>query len=371
MKITIGKLRKIIAEEAAATSRSEDPDAAAEGDLVAAVDELFAAAGGSPKLVAAALKSWHKRFAKDGFKLSVTQSWLFSSGFGPLSNPAAKGQLSSTQLLEFIKKSLGGGYSARFSLTVPEVTEWLRGAVIEEVERIKAKVASQKGGESPDAPLGRFAWPDDRVSSAKVPWEPDTKEESALLNSINGYFAYNDNIPPEAAEKLLSMYQQGLYSDVLKAPTAEFVYRGMGVGSKWLKKLLHLGPDDAIPPDGTSEVEASYKASRGSAISWSIDRKVALDFARGSFKNRRDTGAEYTLLVTARVSDNPKVFLTCPGGLYNLKVPNGYRKESEVLALDSVKLHSIEWRSVAAAEADYNAKKAAAAAAKKKKGQKK
>lgn len=353
MKIAVGDLRRVIREAVSAAEAAKDVDAA--------IKELFAAAGGNSKIVAGAMRSWYKKVGRNESKLPLhVPPGLFSVG-SPISSAEEEG-LTPGRLQGFFRDATYA-YSL-YAARLPETAEWIRGPVMAEIEIVKAKTAADPRGEDPSAPLGRFAWPGARVRGASVPWEPDTKEESALLDRIDAYFSLNHNIPPEDAEKLLSMYQQGLYSDVLKGPDAEFVYRGMGVGSNWLRKLLRLGPEDPIPPNGTAEVDASYRASRGAAISWSMDKEVALDFARGSFKNRRDTGAEYTLLVTAKVSDNPKVFLTGPGGLYKLKVPSGYKKESEVLALDSVKLHSIEWRSVAAAEAEYNAKKAAAAAAK-------
>lgn len=352
MKITIGQLRQMVAEAAA--------PAAARAQLKGAVDELFSAAAGADGFVSKALEAWHEKSKKSGARLTVVQDWIFSERelvYGP-----RKAHLTADKMLSYIFDILS--IVASPSDAALAAAEWIRGEVVPELAALKKKAA--QGGEDPSSPLGRFAFPDARTPGAKVPWEPDTPEETELLDRIDSYFALNRNIPTEDAVKLLDMYQQGLYSDVLRPPTVEFVYRGMGAGPTWLRKLLKLRAGDPIPPNGTADVSASYRASRGAATSWTEDRQMAVEFARNAFADRYDTGAEYTLVLTARVADNPKVFLSGPGGLYKLKVPSGYKKEREALALDAVKIHSIEWRSVAAAEAEYAAKKAAEKAAKKK-----
>lgn len=354
MKITIGQLRQMISEAAAG--------AAARAQLKGAVDELFSAAAGADGLVSKTLEAWHKKSKKSGVRLTVVQDWIFSEN-GPVYG-SLKARLTADKMLSYIFDILN--MMASPSDAALAAAEWIRGEVVPELAALKKKASKARGGEDPSSPLGRFAFPDARTPGAKVPWEPDTPEETELLDRIDSYFALNRNIPTEDAEKILDMYQQGLYSDVLRPPTVEFVYRGMGAGPKWLRKLLNLRAGDPIPPNGTADVSASYRASRGAATSWTEDRQMAVEFAKNAFADRYDTGAEYTLVLTARVADNPKVFLSGPGGLYKLKVPSGYKKEREALALDAVKLHSIEWRSVAAAEAEYAAKKAAEKAAKKK-----
>jgi len=362
IRIAVGELRRMISEAAAT--------AAARAQLKGAVDDLFSAADGGGALVSKALEAWHEKSKKSGARLTVVQDWIFSERelvYGP-----RKAHLTADKMLSYIFDILR--IVASPSDAALTAAEWIRGELVPELAELKKKAA--QGGEDPSSPLGRFAFPDARTPGAKVPWEPDTPEETELLNRIDSYFSLNHNIPPEDAVKLLDMYQQGLYSDVLRPPTVEFVYRGMGAGPKWLRKLLKLRAGDPIPPNGTADVSATYRASRGAATSWTEDRQMAVEFAKNAFADRYDTGAEYTLVLVARVSDNPKVFLSGPDGLYKLKVPSGYKKEREALALDAVKIHSIEWRSVAAAEAEYSAKKAEYAAKKaaekdaKKKGKK-
>jgi hypothetical protein len=368
MKTTIGDLRHLVREavDSDEAEKAYEEKRVAMRALTDALMKIEALTDGNSEIMMAAFKAWHKSASRGGSDMSTRVRASLFSDRGPVFG-LSDGGFDVWDLKGFIIDVLRPLYSDKKTAEEAlDTAEWLSGPIVDEIAAIKAGLGNLKGGEDPSAPLGRFAFATGRAAGARVPWEPNTKDESELLARINAYFAQNINIPPEAAAELLDLYQQGLYADILRGPDVEIVYRGMGAGSKWLRKLLGLRAKDPIPPNGTAEVKATYRSSEGAAISWSADRDMAVKFAKQAFKNRGDTGAEYTLLLTARVSDNPKVFLAGPGGLYKLKVPSGYKQESEVLALGPVKLYGVEWRSIAAAEAEYNAKKAAEKAAKKK-----
>lgn len=362
MKITIGQLRQLISEAA----KGKKPSATlpeAKDQLKAAIDGLFAATG--RKGTAAVGPVVHALTTRG--KQIERISWWYVQQYLDLD-----GEFATDLSPKTLFKAFAGGieeditdaslYEAEGPYRIAaylEVAAWVR----DRTALLKAHMASlrrAKGGEDPDAPLGRFAFANNRMASAAVPKEPDELLERGLFAAIAAHFDENQPLGPEIAKQLRAFLADGMYSDVIKEPDAEEVFRGVNSGPNWIRKILRVPPGTPIEAEGEADVSFTYSnpKDRSAVMSWATKEAAAMRFFKSSGSDVEDRDAElYTLLLTARVGDNPATFISGPDGLYKLKGPNDYKNEAEALALGPVKVTHVKWRGNAAAREAADAAK--------------
>lgn len=191
-----------------------------------------------------------------------------------------------------------------------------------------------KSEAGPEDPLGRIAFAT-ALTRKGAPYEPDTSLEKKLGKAIEAHFEGHMLLSPEMAQLLRDLMSQGLYPNMLAEPTAGIVYRGMNVegrGVAWLKKQAR---GELIGKKGMIDVNMKYKPKRGAA-SWTTKKKVAEEFF--------NTGAEYHIILHARVDDNPGMFLSAEKGLYKTDFAERFVHEREAIGLGTIRVFRIEWK---------------------------
>jgi len=354
MKITIGQLRQMVAEAAkAAPPNITVPEAKAQ--IRAAVDDLFAATGrkgdaaqGSVRHVILMRGKPIRRISWSGIRYL-----LEPDGDDPYSlTPKAL----SKAFIDAVEDDASGQGPAYKLEAYAETLAWLRGRIAM-MKDYMTSLRKMKGGADPDDPdaiLGRFAFANDRVGKSKVPAEPDEAVERDLYLAFVDHFDSNEPLSKWSADKLRSLLKSGLYPDVIKEPEDETVFRGTNAGPNWIRRILRLKPGATVPPEGEADVSFTYSNPKvknragdpgSSVMSWATKEAAAMEFFKSSASDVEELDKEmYTLLLTARVDDNPDTFVSGPGGLYNLRTVAKYKHESEALALGPVKVTHVRWK---------------------------
>jgi hypothetical protein len=193
----------------------------------------------------------------------------------------------------------------------------------------KEKEQVEKAAEAPPkAPLGRLAFPGHRKNK---PFEADTEREEELYNDISAHF--NENEPLNAADaKLLKTFlDKGWYEDVFHEPNGS-IYRGMSVNADWLKMALKV---KKLSNHGSVTKSFTF-TPRGGSSSWSTSKSVAQGFKSSGDGN-------FNVILHAKTEQNPKRFLTGPGGLYKVDGFNEFPDEKEVVGIGPIKVFKVEW----------------------------
>jgi len=219
------------------------------------------------------------------------------------------------------------------------VASWLRSCA-RSVARIQKQIDKHPYAEKPNSPLGRFAFATDRVDPKEVPFEINTPLEDQLLKALRAHFDLNKNMSDEQADVFKSMLKKGKYKDVIHEPSSDKLYRGMSVSKAWLKKLLKT---PSIKRNGTLEKRFLFRPKHGSASSWTNSSKVAWNFTSNSYLSSGKEG-QVSVVLVAKVSDNPNKFVEGPNGLYKLAVAYDVKSEQESIGFGTIKVSEIQWR---------------------------
>ena len=210
----------------------------------------------------------------------------------------------------------------------------------------KAKRDLEKHAEEPpNAPLGRVAFGPERYPPI---YEPNTKEEKALLNALWHHFEGYEMLSAKNAEAIRGMMRKGRYPSVFVPPRVTTIYRGMTVKLTWLAKALGVSVRDLkrigkttrpgayeLITVGKSEVNFKFVPRKGAA-SWSKSHRVA----RGFLSSDYDTAQ---IILHADVAENDGRLMDASGLYDKVSGFGGFRAEKEVLGLGPIRVHMIEW----------------------------
>lgn len=208
-----------------------------------------------------------------------------------------------------------------------------------QIARKIAAKAAEVPGESKNAALGKWAWPQARIKGAEAPFETDTSVEKEMLSAIVGHFDGDSSITDEVARRLMYFMKKGMYDDVLKPPVSDELYRGLELDVNWLAKILGYKKLADMPMKGTVERRFTFKPKKGAATSWTHRSKIARGFA-GNLRTSYPKATAGVMLY-ALVDDNPNRFISGPDGLYKLTGTNEYKYESETVGLGPIKIWKI------------------------------
>ena len=204
----------------------------------------------------------------------------------------------------------------------------------------------QESEAPPGSPLGRVAFAKAR---SNTPPEPDTPLEANLLRRIQSHFVGVQLLQPKEMELIRGLMRDGIYTSIFREPKDEVLVRGVSISEKYLRELTGL--EGEIPLKGSTET--SYTYTPKAASSWTNDRSMAKTFAkRGTSPDPKwamwsSENRPYAVVLHARVSDNPNMFVTGPDGLYKLKkIEALFGKEHESIALGPIQIFKVEWKNM-------------------------
>lgn len=210
--------------------------------------------------------------------------------------------------------------------------------VVRQIEKLSmglSKFVDVEEEAPPDAPLGRYAFP---LKRRGLPPESDTPEEKRLFQALDAHFNDNLKLNRKAATQIEDFLAQGLYPQVFSPPEEDEVFRGMGVSKQWLAKALGVKVND-IPRRGSQEVGMTYTPKAGGVSSWTTSKTVSSKFSDSSDKYN-----VVSVILHARVSDNPNKFISGPEHLYKLDYIAQFANEKEVIGLGDIVVYKISWK---------------------------
>jgi hypothetical protein len=202
----------------------------------------------------------------------------------------------------------------------------------------KAKRNIEKYAEEPpDAPLGRVAFGPERRPPV---YEPNTKVEKALFNSLYDHFDGSSKLNKQSADLIIRLMRRGSYPSILIPPTVPPIYRGMDVSKAWLAKALGAEARDlrykgALGLKGKAEVNFTFVPRRG-ASSWTKSRSVAKGFHSSEYNRANIT-------LHADVAENAGRLLDARGMYKNIDLLDRFSDEKEILGIGPIRVHMIEW----------------------------
>lgn len=206
--------------------------------------------------------------------------------------------------------------------------------------------------------FGKWAWPSARFDDEKdkVLEEPDTPEEADALKGLRGHVINNRPMPDEAAASLEDALASGEYTDVIKEPSYDELYRGMSVPLSWLRTALKIEGDASVklPRRGEEEGSFTFSPRTGASSSWTDNIYVAKNFANWSLVREEDPDTQElsdededdyyaSVIMVAPKSKNPDAFMAGPGGFYKLATVNRFADEDETIGLGEIKVSKIMW----------------------------
>lgn len=195
--------------------------------------------------------------------------------------------------------------------------------------------APPEAPEDSDPPFGKYAFAPQRKDN--VPPEENTSRESAALAGLRAHVRQNDPLPQDVALDLMKALEAGSYSKVIHEPQKGTIYRGIAVDMKGLSELTG---ERGLEDSGSKVIKRKIRPNpRGEwSSSWTTDIKVAYDFAEHSPES------PFSVILIAKLDDNPNVFMEGPDGFYNVKELDYHSREKEAIALGQVRLHKLYWR---------------------------
>lgn len=187
--------------------------------------------------------------------------------------------------------------------------------------------------ETQSDPLGKYAWPDERVVKGEVPNEVNTSLEDNLLDAIQSHFDGMRYFSFEEASQLQNLLSKKLYSDIISEPKVDVVYRTMGVPKPWIETFT-----STYPVKNTGTFDKNFKffpLDDRESSSWS----ESVEFAKS-------WGSIFTsyIILHAKISDNKHQFLSGKNGLYKLKGPNNYFSQKEAVGLFNINVFRLDWK---------------------------
>jgi len=214
---------------------------------------------------------------------------------------------------------------------------------------IRQVLLESDGAYKPEAPadalLGKYAFANIRARSPRPPPEEDTKTEEAILEELHMHFRDNVPLSKKTTDQILDFIDQGLYSDIFKAPPAGTLYRGLSVKDRSIvEKLLQKNGaiDGAILQTAKrttdfasfeTQLDLTNRDERYTA-SWTKSLGQAKQFAYAS-------DARFQVILCATVENNPGKWIDCEG-FYGLRNIDEYEEESEVIAVGTIRVSEVK-----------------------------
>ena len=184
--------------------------------------------------------------------------------------------------------------------------------------------------------------------------EPNTSVEEDLWSAIHQYTLHGHALPPNIIAMLRGLIDRPPYDDFFTSPEVEgvdVVYRGMSVDGKRLARWVGI-PEEKLGEYGERDnLSRTFSlpqiGTKGyvKPMSFSKDPDIAHTFSIPTAFTQNDP-VTYSIIMTARISDNPGVFLDLHAMSFKsagMALAGSGRSEREVLALGPVKVDMIEW----------------------------
>jgi hypothetical protein len=172
--------------------------------------------------------------------------------------------------------------------------------------------------------------------------EPSTKIEDELFKRIRDHLIDNVSLDSKSAAFLKDLLKSGYYTNIIKAPKSDAIFRGMGVAESFMKAAMPQ--EKTIKPYGISKKQLKFKPILASkATSWSSEIESAKNFAQTK------ENMPYAILLKASVDRNHGSLLDM-SGFYDVESFENFSNENEVLAIGDVIVDSVAWASQEALE---------------------
>lgn len=236
-------------------------------------------------------------------------------------------------------------------------------------EARKRKASANKVAAAPESsPLGKWAWPQQRVKGRGLPFEKSTPLEKDLFDGLEDHFGHSGKVSDEEAVQLQKLLKKGTYSDVIKPPPeGKILMRGMTVPVKWLVSALGYAAVSELPAWGSINKSMTFTPRKGGAsTSWTDKRSIANEFSNvsldllsdlkklspknPSFKDKVEDilsyagrGEECGIVMYAAVDRNPGRFLSGPDGLYKVSFSQDFDDERESVGLGPIKVQRLDF----------------------------
>jgi hypothetical protein len=205
---------------------------------------------------------------------------------------------------------------------IDDAKQWLK----------KTSLRTQSQTRSLNEPLGKYAFPDERIKGFEVPEELNTDLEDEILDAINLHFDQAVSFTPKVTKSLIDILKKNQYSDIINEPDAQILYRGMAVKPSW----LYAFTKGIKPKNNPIQCKCTYNPfENGGSSSWTTSIDSAKDFARLA---RTSTLSKEIVLIANK---NKNHFISGLDGLYRLQTPSRYESEYEVIGLGKVLITSI------------------------------
>ncbi len=198
-----------------------------------------------------------------------------------------------------------------------------------------------------DAPLGKYAFANNREYSPKPPHEDDTEVEKTLHKNLIDHFKNDRKLSKVSADQILGFIEKDLYSDIFfRAPSSGTLYRGLNSSQKRL--VMKFLPKNVTIDDIYQQIAeetndfASFETqfdltnkSENYTASWTKSLEKAKEFAM------MDIGtSDFEIILCASIEDNPGKWIDCEG-LYRLHDIDIYEGESEVIAAGTIRVNKV------------------------------
>lgn len=201
---------------------------------------------------------------------------------------------------------------------------------------------SSKDASKDDATLGIYAWPKQRLKK-HVPYEKNTKEEELLYKQLYSHFQNNvmdgvSGLDEKGVEILKKMLANNEYPDIIREPNAKMIMRGMSVSDQELRNLRAAAGNDDFQGKKVKLKYSGIYIPKKSVSSWTTNKNKAIDFATNNIRS----GAIWSIILYAQVSDNPGKLLQCDNTLYQFSFAESVNDEHEVIAMGNITTSAIE-----------------------------
>lgn len=222
-----------------------------------------------------------------------------------------------------------------------------RDALITNITRVTKIIMThlESGNDAPkesmanpdDSPFGDYVFAPDR--KGQVPFEKNTDVEEKTYKALRSHILDNKPVDDETAFQLMSILSTDTYPSVIHEPSAEYVFRGLCLRESALSKILGEQPSKDGQHSRNVSTTVSARNESGNSSSWSADWEVAQNYS-----TVRKSDGVFSVILVARVSDNPDTFIEGPDGFYKAKSLSRYAdQENETIALGSVKICKVYW----------------------------
>lgn len=185
------------------------------------------------------------------------------------------------------------------------------------------------------APLGKYAFAPDRTDP--VPEELNTSDEEHLYVGLRKHLIDNKPLANDQAAEIKDILSHDWYRTIFKEPTGTYVFRGMVANNGFMRKMninVHGSKNGVLEKRFIYDPHENVGSS-----SWTTENAIARLFTMNNEEEK-----PFSVILVARVSDNPEVFIEGKGGFYKLRVAKDVEKEKEVIALGSVRVCKLYWQ---------------------------